>query len=129
MSLEQLERQIQIAERALQKATQSDDKQLKEEIRHELTNFTKVLEKSRSRLQELEYIKKQCDDLSAYREDRMKEIEAGSGSGYRTGSNSGSDGTRVPVEIDDPDAQVRIANWNTFVYLTCLTLVIGFIYR
>ena len=108
MSLEQLEQQIKIAERALQKATQSDDKRLKDEIREELTNFTKVLEKSRSRLKELEYIKKQCDDLSAYREDRMKEIEGGSGSGYRSGSNSGSDGTRVPVEIDDPDAQVRL---------------------
>ena len=75
MSLEQLQRQIQVASLALERANKSGDKQLKGEIRQELARFKQVLETSKARLKELESIKKHCDDLSASRESRMKTIE------------------------------------------------------
>ena len=68
MSLEQLERQIEIATLAMEKATKSGNKKMKSEMRQELSNFQKVVETSRARLKELEAIKKKCDELSACRE-------------------------------------------------------------
>ncbi|CAB9510796.1 expressed unknown protein [Seminavis robusta] len=72
MSLEQLEQQIQVATMAMERANQSGDKKLTGKLKKELKSFKKVLEKSKSRLKELEQIKKQCDDLSATREVRTK---------------------------------------------------------
>lgn len=75
MSLMQLEQQIQLAHVAMEKASASGDARLKSKLRKELANFQKVLEKSKKRLKELELIKKQCDDLSACRDYRMKVID------------------------------------------------------
>jgi hypothetical protein len=68
MSLEQLQKQIEVATLAMEKAAKSGNKTTKSKLKQELTKFQKVLEKSKQRLRELEMIKKQCDDLSAYRE-------------------------------------------------------------
>ena len=68
MSLAQLERQINLATLAMEKANLSGNEKLKGDIKDELEAFQKVLEKSKARLKELEAIQRRCDDLSACRE-------------------------------------------------------------
>lgn len=67
MSLEQLQKQIEVATRAMEKATMNGDKHLKGKLKEELAIFNKVLENSKQRLKELEKVKQQCDRLSETR--------------------------------------------------------------
>ena len=68
MSLEQLQKQIEVATLAMEKAAKSGNKSTKSRLKKELGKFQKVLDKSKQRFRELEMIKKHCDDLSATRE-------------------------------------------------------------
>ena len=68
MSLFQLERQIELATVAMEKATLNGDKRMKSELKKELSSFQKVLERSKLRLKELTAMKKKCDEISEVRE-------------------------------------------------------------
>lgn len=75
MSLAQLEQQINLATRAMEQANLNGNEKLKEDIKDELAAFQKVLEKSKTRLKELEAIQKKCEDLSACRETDERRLE------------------------------------------------------
>ena len=76
MSLAQLEQQINLATRAMEKANLNGDDRLKGEIEKELSAFQKVLDTSKARLKELEAIQRQCDELSACRQIDERKIQA-----------------------------------------------------
>lgn len=66
MSLAQLEKQIELANAAMARAAEKGAKSKnKAAIREELTQFAKVLAKSKARLRDFAAIRQQCDDFSA----------------------------------------------------------------
>ena len=72
MSLEQLQKQIDIATEAMEKAGKSGNLKKKFALRQEIANFQKVLDVSKKRLKELEVLQFHCDELSTVREHKSR---------------------------------------------------------